>query len=285
MALAPSKQPTWVWLTAGIVATVGIGVADVIADARVSFLSLYFAPVLLVTWSVGRKAGYAVSGLSFLMWIIDDIRATHLARQPAVALTNLAGNFLLLVVFAYAIAALKTSQEREKATALEAYDRELQVAREVQARLLPSRVPHLPGVLCAAGFRPASRVAGDYYDLIALPDGRLAFLVADVSGKGLPASLLMASLQGMVRGLAGLLADRIEDLVGELNRMLYASTESNRYATFFYASYDPATHRLTYVNAGHNPPLLVRIKDRSIQYLEAGGLPVGLLSGTSYDNG
>ncbi len=174
--LPPRKQPAWVWFAAGIVATVLIGIMDVIADHGLSFLSLYFAPVLAVTWAAGRRAGYAICGLSLLVWIIDDLNAEYLYRQPAVAASNLAGNFLLLVAFVYAIAALKASLEREQATALESYERELQVAREVQARLLPARMPHLPGAHCAAGFRPAERVAGDYYDLIPLSDGRLALL-------------------------------------------------------------------------------------------------------------
>jgi hypothetical protein len=119
MTLAPGKQPAWVWVAAGITATVCIGIMNVVADHGLSFLSLYFAPVLAVTWSAGRKAGYSICGLSLLMWIIDDINAEYLYRQPAVASSNLAGNFLLLVAFTYAIAALKTSLEREQATALE----------------------------------------------------------------------------------------------------------------------------------------------------------------------
>ncbi len=106
---------------------------------------------------------------------------------------------------------------------------------------------------------------------------------ADVSGKGLPAALLIVSLQGMARSLAGLFVDRIDDLVGELNRMLYASTQSNRSATLFYGEYDPALRRLTFVNAGHNPPLLVRSLDHSILQLVAGGPPVGLLPNAKYD--
>ena len=105
--------------------------------------------------------------------------------------------------------------------------------------------------------RPANTVGGDYFDIIDLPEGTTAIVVGDVAGKGMPAALLMALLQGSLRTLitAGL---RGADLVSKLNAHLYANIPTNRLVTLFYGELDPATGDLAYVNAGHNPPFLLR---------------------------
>ena len=118
-----------------------------------------------------------------------------------------------------------------------------------------------------------ARSVGDYYDFFVLPQC-IGPAIGDVSGKGVPASLLMASLQASLRGqtLAG--AANIDRLMVNVNSLVYGASAANRYATFFYAQYQPAHHLLTYVNAGHNPPILLR-HNSDVARLEAGGPPVG----------
>jgi sigma-B regulation protein RsbU (phosphoserine phosphatase) len=159
----------------------------------------------------------------------------------------------------------------------ERMSREIEIARDVQQRLFPQRLPQLSGVDCAGYCRPAQGVGGDYYDFLALPGGRLGIALGDVAGKGIPAALLMASLQASLRGqrLSGP-AD-LAQLMTNLNYLIYEASPDNRYATFFYGEYDPATRRLEFVNAGHNAPMLFRGADGELVRLPATGPVVGLI--------
>ncbi len=179
-------------------------------------------------------------------------------------------------------------------------NREMEIAREVQRRLFPQASPSVPGVEIAGHCRPALGIGGDYYDFIALDrasDGtaqassRLGIAIGDVSGKGISAALLMASLRASLRGQT-LTGFDLAHLVRNVNLLLYDSSDSNRYATFFFAQYDPATRQLTYVNAGHNAPVILRPKTAAVTVgpngtceilrLEEGGPVVGLLVEASY---
>jgi sigma-B regulation protein RsbU (phosphoserine phosphatase) len=152
--------------------------------------------------------------------------------------------------------------------------REVEIAREVQQRLFP-QIPSVPGMDIAGHCRPALGVGGDYYDVIPLEDGRLAIAIGDISGKGIAAALLMASLRASLRGILDAGSQDMARMVRKLNRLIHESSTSNRYATFFLAIYDPATRELRYVNAGHNPPLVVRGPETL--RLDACGPVVGLL--------
>jgi sigma-B regulation protein RsbU (phosphoserine phosphatase) len=153
-----------------------------------------------------------------------------------------------------------------EAVVRERANREMEIAREVQRRLFPQISPSVRGVEIAGHCRPALGIGGDYYDFIALDrasDGtaqtssRLGIAIGDVSGKGISAALLMASLRASLRGQTLTNFD-MAHLVRNVNLQLYDSSDSNRYATFFFAQYDPATRQLTYVNAGHNAPVILR---------------------------
>ncbi len=162
----------------------------------------------------------------------------------------------------------------------EVMNRELEIAREVQERLFPQKFPKLVGVDCWGYCRPARGVGGDYYDFLELPDGRLGIAIGDVSGKGIPAALLMASLQASLRSQAMAGLHDLAALMSNVNKLVYDTSQSNRYATFFYGEFDPATHRLAYVNGGHNAPVILRGPD--VVRLEATGPVVGLLPGVSF---
>jgi len=163
----------------------------------------------------------------------------------------------------------------------ERINREIEIAREVQERLFPQDLPDVEGLDYAGLCRPASGVGGDYYDFLLLPDGKLGIAIGDVSGKGIPAALLMASLRASLRGQAIQGAPSLADLMNNLNKLVYESSSSNRYATFFYANYDPASHSLTYVNWGHNPPLVFRTSG-AMERLDTGGPVIGLLPMSFY---
>ncbi len=132
-----------------------------------------------------------------------------------------------------------------------------------------------------AGYcRPAQAVGGDYYDFFLLDDGRLALALGDISGKGISAALLMASLRASLRSIASLQQSDLATLIHHVNNLVYESSTTNRYATFFYAEYDSITSLLTYVNAGHNAPYILR--NQNVIPLGATGTVIGLLPDAEY---
>ena len=160
--------------------------------------------------------------------------------------------------------------------------RELDLAREVQERLLPLKLPVTPGLQVAALYRSAEEVGGDYYDLFRTQSGALCCVVGDVSGKGISSAILMATLRATLHTLMLSPVRRVTDLVDRLNSQLYQASSTARYATFFLGLYDSAECTLTYVNAGHNPPLLLRA-DGSVTRLTCGGSVLGLLPNLAFE--
>lgn len=187
--------------------------------------------------------------------------------------------FSLLVLASTALVLLLVLELRDKL----ALKSDLEVAREIQFGLLPFEPYRAEGVDVRALMRPANTVGGDYFDLIDVHGGKLGVVIGDVAGKGMPAALLMALLQGSLRTLlsAGL---RGTSLVGALNEHLHANIPSNRLVTLFYAEYEPATGALVFVNAGHNPPFLLG-RGGAIERLEATGLALGVAGGQAYEAG
>jgi serine phosphatase RsbU (regulator of sigma subunit) len=164
--------------------------------------------------------------------------------------------------------------------------RDLQIARDIQRWLLPSSPPQVPTIEIAFATRPANTVAGDYYDVFARPpspagDEAFCIAVADVSGKSIPAALLMATFQASLRTLSAT-ASSLESLLDGMNRYTCNNSQGGlRFTTAFIAEYRPNTRQLTYINAGHNPPMLRR-ESGAIERLEVGGLPLGIMGDASY---
>jgi sigma-B regulation protein RsbU (phosphoserine phosphatase) len=181
-----------------------------------------------------------------------------------------------------ALAALENVRLQRVRIEKQRQDRELQIAREIQQSLFPSSCPDVPGFDVAATSQPCFQVGGDLYDFIPLAGGRLALAVADVSGKGTPASILMASLHASLRALAGTASPA--RLMERLNAFIFASTQANKYVTLFYAELDPAERRLRYVSAGHVPAFVSRAGGTSSR-LEVGGPVLGLLEEVAFEVG
>ncbi len=152
---------------------------------------------------------------------------------------------------------------------------EMEIAKQVQQRLFPQRIPSLPTLECAGCCKQARDVGGDYYDFLDLSPGRVGLVLADISGKGISAALLMANLQANLRSqcMAGL--GDLPPLLQTVNRLFYDSTESSCYATLFFGIYEDSTRRLSYVNCGHIPPLLLR-RDGRVEQLMATARVLGM---------
>ncbi len=187
----------------------------------------------------------------------------------------------LLTVMAN-VAAIRIEHARlnEIEEAERALNKEMQQAAQIQQGLLPSKAPHIEGLDIAAKTVPARQVGGDYYDFITFPDGQICMVVGDVAGKGMPASLLMSSLQARVHVLfeePGFLAEKL----GRLNKATTANCPDNRFITLFMGILNPKTGELVYSSAGHNPPLLVRANG-GYETLSAGGVVLGILASARY---
>lgn len=180
-------------------------------------------------------------------------------------------------------AAVKIQQSRQVARLVRygQLQRELEVAANIQRDLLPRTIPPCGEFEIAGRAVPCSDVGGDYYDFVSLDRGRLGLAVADVSGKGVGAALLMASLRAWLR--AELLhGTDLADLAAKLNSFVQASSDIHTFITFFFAELDPETGKLCFVNAGHNPPFILA-RDGAVRELAPGGLILGALAGSLYE--
>jgi sigma-B regulation protein RsbU (phosphoserine phosphatase) len=162
-------------------------------------------------------------------------------------------------------------------------ERDILEAREIQQRLLPEVIPQIRGCHIATAWQPARSVSGDYFDVIELSESRAALAIADVSGKGLPAAMLMSNAQAALRAFA---TERISprEMCERVNRVVCGNTASNKFITFFYAILDAQAGHLVYSNAGHNQPLLLRANGE-VTRLGAGGPVLGFLLDYGYEEG
>jgi sigma-B regulation protein RsbU (phosphoserine phosphatase) len=189
---------------------------------------------------------------------------------------------LLRAVALQAAAAIVHAQLVSEALESERYERQLEYAGSIQRRMIPANPPEMERIEIGTIYRPTFQVGGDFYDLIQLPKGNLGVGIADVAGKGVPAALLMSSLRSALRVCAYFTYD-VDHIMAEVNRHMSRDTTTREFITTFYGVITPDGRRLTYCNAGHDPPMLLR--DGKIQRLETGGLVLGVDCFASYDRG
>jgi len=180
---------------------------------------------------------------------------------------------LLAIIASESAQVIENARLAEKEKDLQHVQEELHLAFEIQTNLLPKEAPHLSGYDIAGKNTPAKEVGGDYYDFLAVEERKLAFCLGDVSGKGLPAALLMANLQAAVRSqtMAG---TSLTSCLERANALLFRNTSSEKFATLFFGCLDAASHVLHYCNAGQNHPFLIGNEIKPIR-LSAGGLALG----------
>jgi len=189
---------------------------------------------------------------------------------------------------------LENSRLTDRIVEQERLRRELLLAAEVQKRLFPEKFPETASIQLAGMCLPARGVGGDYYDFLDLGNRQIGIALADVAGKGIAAALIMSVVQASLRSLADTNGGSLAELASKMNRLLHRSTGTSSYATFFYGQIDEEQRRLRYVNAGHNPPLLLRAAETHspvpfvasaapIEELAAGGTIIGMFAQSSYE--
>lgn len=182
-----------------------------------------------------------------------------------------------------AFVSLTNSYLVEEQIEKERLEEEMRLAREIQERLQPRELPAMRTLDAASLALPSRHVAGDYFDAVRLDDDRMLYAIADVTGKGVPASLLMSNLQACLRVLAPLDIS-LEEATSHMNRVICENTGFDKFITYVHGIFDARDGSFMYVNAGHNPPTLVR-SDGTIELLEVGGLLLGVMAGVPYEKG
>jgi serine phosphatase RsbU (regulator of sigma subunit) len=165
-----------------------------------------------------------------------------------------------------------------------AFRKDLDGAKDVQQAFFPLQSFSIPCLSCETFYQPARGIGGDYYDFLSLSGGRWGIAIGDVSGKGIGAALLMASLQASLRAQALHPHSGLTALIGAVNRLVYESSPAAFFASLFYAEYEPATRMLQYVNAGHNPPIILRPEMESCElfHLRSQAVPIGMFLDTQF---
>jgi len=184
-------------------------------------------------------------------------------------------------IAAQSVQVIENARLYEKEQALFRMQEEFRLASEIQYGLLPKSAPRMEGYDITGVSYPARIVGGDYYDFIPIDTNRLAVCVGDISGKGLPAALLMANLQATIRGQT-LLNPPPKDCLQRSNKLLYQSTDPKKFATLFYGILDTEKNRFLYSNAGHNKPILFSEKKRP-RLLNVAGIALSFMENFSYD--
>ncbi len=258
-----------------------LAAVDLVTRPDFSFLSFYLLPVLLAAWYLGPREGLLVSLASVAVFVVDDLVAERHYSHAMVPLWNHGAEFAFFVFFSWLVGTLHAAFEREAAARAERLEHDLAVASEVQTALLPPRWQDGPTYSAAAECRQAFGVGGDAWDVAPLGGDAVSVTVADVSGKGISAALLMASFLGSLRSLLPASAGRLDVLAAELSERLRAAAPETRFVTAFLGVAENGS--LRYVNAGHEAGLLVPPTGRGDpRPLPSTGPALGLLPGARF---
>jgi sigma-B regulation protein RsbU (phosphoserine phosphatase) len=236
--------------------------------------------------SVDNESGYVTTSVLTL-----PLQGMDGKPMGALQVLNKPGGFspedvdLLGLCSAYSASALETQRLRKEAEVAQLLFQELEIARDVQQQLLPQAQLPIPGLEYAGYCRSAEFVGGDYYDFLPMPDGGLLFTLGDVSGKGIAAAVLMASIQASLRSQVVRAPVSVAALIGDFNKAVYSFSTADKYSTLFCGLLDVRSRKLTYVNAGQVRPMLLRSGDGHVERLDHGGFPLGLLDASEYNQG
>jgi serine phosphatase RsbU (regulator of sigma subunit) len=280
-----SKRSRPFILLVGLLIVILLGSIDYATGPDISFLVFYLFPVFLTAWFAGMLPGVLLSVFSACIWFVDDAMQRTPYTHPVIPFWNVLTKLVAFLVFIYILLSLKRALEREKTAEQERFNREIEVARQVQSRLFPQVLPPMRTLDYTGICKPAFMIGGDYYDFLQIRPDQLGIVLGDVVGKGIPSALLMASLYSAVRSFFLTQATTVNELIGNINRLMCASTDSNKYATLFYGLYDEGSRTFTYVNAGHNPPLRISMDqngDSHVSRLGTGGTVIGLFRETTF---
>jgi serine phosphatase RsbU (regulator of sigma subunit) len=278
-----------------MVSALGLLLAAFVADwhtgSEVASSLFYVIAIMFGAWFVGRGAGLVLAMLSVVGWLVAYYLVGAPFSKPSVLGWNLFGEISVYVITALAVAQAKAGLERAHALAERlqqanlALDRETLAVGDLQREMLPEAPPEIHGYHWETLYLTSTRAGGDYYDFFPLSGGRIGILVADASGHGAPAAVLMAMTRVLLH-TASEAPEPPDRALSRLNGQLVGTLPQGWFVTACYAVLDPASGRLEYSLAGHDPPLVVRAADGPAERLAShGGLPLGLSPHAAYESG
>lgn len=281
--LAKDRKLGWIRLTdrdGNLLAQSGLDIGNTFSEARIRDAFTNHEPLFEVRDSPAGKVVVEVFrsrlGQTEIALPVEGVKSTFGPLQQNLII-NLSAAVALLVAIGIIGLRFRAYVQGKQ------LEQQLEMARRVQRDLQPTSTLAMPGVGMAAECVPAWGVSGDFYDVFPSEDGGTAVVVGDVSGKGMPAALLMGVIHGAVQSCSWTeSARRHEESSRKINRLLCERSSGSRFATMFWGHYDPVEGRLRYINAGHCPPLLVR-RGGDVERLEDGGPVLGLLAGARYE--
>ena len=263
-----------------------------LTDFSSVMLSEHFLPILEMTYVQDLEEPGAFTEFDILIPVSHKERMLALVfasglKKDADATSAQTGTTFIQALSNIIIVAIENKKLARRQLAQEAMRKEMEIAQQVQQFLFPKNLPRRPGLAVEASYVPHYSVGGDYYDFIWLTSNHFLVCVADVSGKGVPAALLMSNFQAALRTIARQTMN-LKEIVPELNYQVMQSANGENFITFFVAIYDQETRKLWYVNAGHIPPLLIH--NNQTHHLDKGTVMLGsfqplpfLHQGTLYD--
>lgn len=251
---SPATLRTRAFLTIILITAV-----DYLTGPDLSLFIFYFFPIITVSWFQGRRQGIAIALSAGLAAALHDLLsmnslsvASPVDLLPYWAFLQRSGVFLIVSVI---ISALRSSEDERR-------QKEFKLAQEVQSFLLNRPSPSLDHFNCFGFCKSHDHLSGDFFDLVRIGPTKLAIVVGDICGKGISAALLMAYVQGVLRSHV-LSEQNLGELIRIVNRALYLSTAEDKFATLFVGIYDDENRTLTYVNAGHDPPAVLRFNGKA----------------------
>jgi sigma-B regulation protein RsbU (phosphoserine phosphatase) len=271
-----------------LVLLVGAWLADDLTGNEATSSLYYLTAIAFATWYLGRQVGLAMAALSSLSWLATYFLVGAPYSRTSVLVWNLAGEAVIYAAFAWGLGLLHERMHAERllaerlALANDRLEREAQLVARLQSDMLPPAPPGLPGYRWSIRYEPSARAGGDYYEFLLHADGRVGVLIADATGHGASAAVLMAMARSAFFMAARDL--RVPGLVlSEMNRHLARIVPSGWFVTAAYVILDPRSGSFDYSLAGHDPPLVLRSKSGRLETLAVHGGPIlGPLQDTTY---
>ena len=285
---APGRNGTVLRWTVAAALLVGAFTADHLTGSEVSSSLYYVIAIAYAAWFLGRLAGLGLAALCTLAWLVAYELAGRPFSQPAILAWNLLAELSIYAAMALALGFLRDHVGKVRALADRLSEANRQLDREalavgrLQRELLPVACPRIPGYEWSVHYETCTRAGGDYYDFTALADGRIGILVADASGHGAAAAVLMAMTRTLLHAVAEQ-APAPDRVLARLNREMGRLLPAGWFVTACYAVLDPPTGSLEYSLAGHAPPVVMRARTGSPEDLPAAGGPLlGPFPGVTY---
>jgi serine phosphatase RsbU (regulator of sigma subunit) len=282
LVLQIEKFPKYLLFLISFIAVIIIGFFDYISGTELSFYIFYVLPVIFAVWFAGKGYGFFITLFCFAAWNLDTFFNRSVEINYWILSWNIFVQFLFFIIVIFSVSALKKSIKKREELEMQKITRELEIAKDVQQKLLPQNAPEIDGLDYSGICIPADAVGGDYFDYFKINKEEIAFAIGDIAGHGLSSALLMAGLVGFVRSNAVVYNDDLKDFMDKVNVLMCGSTDGSRFATFFYSVYNSTIKTLHFVNAGHNPPLLYKSKTKTFEELKTDGFIIGGISSFKY---